>query len=174
MNALGRKQKKLTQNFMRCILLFCFALVFSLCKKYNVTQIELNMANPDLSAVLKYGSTVRIPIKLSVETQKQELPPVNATTTEPEYYYHKVSKKQTIFSIAKQYSITVNDLIRNNPEITNGLVVGQVLKVLVSTTESSNTVVDQKVEVNNSKLTVPDAFEKYKGKASKLISPVSF
>jgi LysM repeat protein/ABC-type branched-subunit amino acid transport system substrate-binding protein len=43
-----------------------------------------------------------------------------------------VADKQTIFTIAKQYGIQVNDLIRSNPEITKGISVGQVLKIPVN------------------------------------------
>ena len=105
---------------------------FSLCQKYNITQTGLKEANPVITAVLKAGSTIRIPIKKDVSEQKPEQV-TGKTTVEPEFYYHKVNKKQNIFSIAKQYSITVNELIRYNPEVTNGLVSGQVLKIPVRT-----------------------------------------
>ena len=107
--------------------------VYSLCLKYKVTQVELNEANPRLTAVLKSGDTVKIPVKKEVATQKPEQQPVNVVATEPEYYYHKVTKKQTIFSISRQYGITANELIRYNPAISSGLNEGQVLKIPVRT-----------------------------------------
>jgi LysM repeat protein/ABC-type branched-subunit amino acid transport system substrate-binding protein len=115
---------------------------FSICQKYKVTQAELQKANPGLSAVLQAGSTIKIPVvKVVPEPKKEEqqMPKVIAE----EYYYHKVAKKQTLFSITKQYGVTENDLIRNNPELTKGLVVGQVLKIPVNTTKAKENSVSE-------------------------------
>jgi LysM repeat protein/ABC-type branched-subunit amino acid transport system substrate-binding protein len=111
--------------------------VFSLCQKYKVTQKEILQANPGLAAVLQTGSTVKIPVK-KIEAKE----PVKVEVTKPaqvdtEVYYHKVAKKQTIFLIAKQYGLTANELIRFNPELTNGLIVGQILKIPVKTVSQS-------------------------------------
>ena len=109
--------------------------VFSLCQKYKVTQNDLKQVNPEITTILKAGSTVKIPIgKVVAEPKKVEIN--KQALAEEEYYYHKVSKKQTIFSIAKQYGITANDLIRYNPVVSNGLIIGQVLKIPVNLTNS--------------------------------------
>lgn len=111
--------------------------VYSLCQKYKVSQKDLLQANPGLTTILKTGSKVKIPIGIaSVTPVIEEIKP--QPSTDEEYYYHKVSKKQTIFSIAKQYGVTGNDLIRYNTELTKGLIVGQVLKIPVSITNSAN------------------------------------
>jgi LysM repeat protein/ABC-type branched-subunit amino acid transport system substrate-binding protein len=102
--------------------------VFSICQKYKVTQAELQQANPGLKTILETGSIVKIPVG-KVVTEPQKEPVKSQTAPVEEFYYHKVAKNQTLVSIAKQYGITANDLIRNNPELTNGLVIGQVLKI---------------------------------------------
>lgn len=114
--------------------------VFSLCQQYKVTQTDLKQANPWLTAVLQAGTTVKIPVSKVVAEPKKEVAK-NEPAKQEEFYYHKVNKKQTIFSIAKQYGVTANDLIRNNPELTNGLVLGQVIKVPVTANS-----IDQKVD----------------------------
>lgn len=111
--------------------------VFSLCKKYKIGQAELQKANPGLPAVLQVGSTVKIPVGKAEIAEKPKLEPAKPATVEDEFYYHKVAKKQTLPSIAKQYGITANDLVRFNPELTNGLVVGQVLKIPVNITKDA-------------------------------------
>ncbi len=121
--------------------------VYSLCLKYKVTQDEINAANPGLTAVLKSGSTVKIPVKQEIAAPKPEPKSVNEVATEPEYYYHKVTRKQTIFSISKQYGITANELIRYNPEISSGLNEGQVLKIPVPV-DNSGEAPEQKVNLN--------------------------
>jgi LysM repeat protein/ABC-type branched-subunit amino acid transport system substrate-binding protein len=109
--------------------------VFSLCQKYKVSQKDILQANPGLSGILKAGITVKIPVATVVtESKKQESVTQAQQSTEEEYYYHKVAAKQTLVTIAKQYGITANDLIRNNPELTKGITLGQVLKIPVSIT----------------------------------------
>lgn len=104
--------------------------IFSICQKYKVSQKDLQAANPNLATVLEAGSTVKVPVgKVVSEPVKPQVPV--SKVPEEEFYYHKTAKKQTIFSIAKQYGVTANDLIRNNPELSNGLQVGQVLKIPV-------------------------------------------
>lgn len=111
--------------------------IFSLCQKYKVSQTDLLQANPGLTTILKAGSTVKVPLgTVSVKPVAGEVKP--QPSTDEEYYYHKVSKKQTIFSIAKLYGITGNDLIRYNTELTKGLTVGQVLKIPVRIANSAN------------------------------------
>ncbi|HCY40239.1 MAG TPA: hypothetical protein DHV48_02645 [Prolixibacteraceae bacterium] len=125
---------------------------FSLCQKYKVTQAELNAANPEISGVLKSGSQVKIPVKKPAEVKIAVQPNEKATASEPEYYYHKVTKQQTIFSIAKQYGITANELIRYNPIITNGLNAGQVLKIPVLTDNSADTTEPKVIAAENVKV----------------------
>ncbi len=116
--------------------------IYSLCQKYKVTQKEIILANPGLTTILQAGSTVKIPVgKVVAEPAKPEINTLQ--TSQVEYYYHKVGKRQTIFSIAKQYGITANDLIRDNPELSNGLKIGQILKIPVSITSSASQEADK-------------------------------
>lgn len=105
--------------------------IYGLCQKYKVSQEELKAANFGLTSILNTGDILKIPVKKEVTKQKPEPQKVNNVATEPEYYYHKVTKRQTIFSISGQYGITANELIRFNPEISKGLNEGHVLKIPV-------------------------------------------
>jgi LysM repeat protein/ABC-type branched-subunit amino acid transport system substrate-binding protein len=129
---------------------------FSICQKYKVTLDELKAANPELTAVLKSGATVKIPVKTesspqkpALVTQKQPEPVQQKEVkkaAEAEYYYHKVTQKQTIFSISRQYGITSDELIRHNLEIASGLKAGQVLKVPVVKNGMVESVVSEEVK----------------------------
>lgn len=111
--------------------------VFSLCQKYKVSQKDILQANPGISGVLKAGTIIKVPVAtIAPEPKKQEPVAQAQSANEEEYYYHKVAPKQTLVTIAKQYGITANDLIRNNPELTKGIVPGQVLKIPVSITNA--------------------------------------
>ena len=120
--------------------------VFSLCQKYKVSQKDILQANPGISGIVKAGSTVKIPIAVVAPEPKKQEPVAQAQPAiEEEYYYHKVAPKQTLVTIARQYGITANDLIRNNPELTKGIVPGQVLKIPVSITNAE----EQKTNENS-------------------------
>ncbi len=45
------------------------------------------------------------------------------------FYLHKVDKKQTLFAIAKIYSLSVNDIVLENPDAIDGIKPGQILKI---------------------------------------------
>ncbi len=127
--------------------------VFNICQKYKVSQKDMMLANPGLPGILKAGSTVKIPVAtVSQEPKKTEPVAQTQPAIEEEFYYHKVASKQTLFSIAKQYGITANDLIRNNPELTNGIVPGQVLKIPVSITnveaQKANDIASGQIDVS--------------------------
>lgn len=104
---------------------------FGICQQFKVTQAELMAANPEINGGLKTGITIKIPQREGTTHAEPTQPTSKATAAEPEYYYHKVFKNQTIFSIARQYNITANDLVKYNPILTNGLVPGTILKIPV-------------------------------------------
>lgn len=104
---------------------------YGLCVRYQVTQAELTQANPDITAVLKSGTTIRIPVKKAQSAPVVDQAKPQAVVAEPQYYYHKVFKNQTILSIARQYGITADALVKYNPELASGLIPGQVLKIPV-------------------------------------------
>jgi LysM repeat protein len=132
--------------------------VFSLCQKYHVTPNDIQAANPGLNGILRVGSTVKIPVG-KVEPEQKKTERITVKDNDQEYYYHKVAKEQTLFSIAKQYEITANDVVRYNPEASNGIQIGQVLKIPVKVTKSSPGIVEVTPSVEDdssgqSKLTV--------------------
>lgn len=82
-------------------------------KKYAVSDEALKQANPFLEKDgLQIGQTLIIPSNI---IQK-----VTAETLE-KTIYHTVLPKETKYSIAKQYGITVQELERKNPEVVSGL-----------------------------------------------------
>jgi ABC-type branched-subunit amino acid transport system substrate-binding protein len=52
-----------------------------------------------------------------------------------EYYIHTVKKGQTLYMIGKAYDVDVKDIIRENPEVKEGLKAGQRLRIPTGKTE---------------------------------------
>ncbi|MDR6843667.1 LysM peptidoglycan-binding domain-containing protein [Flavobacterium granuli] len=95
--------------------------LFSIEKKYEVTDEALKKANPDLEKYgLQIGQVLNIPSKSSVKV------PVAAKNVA---VYHTVQSKETKYSIAKKYDITIEELERKNPEIVSNLTVGYELLI---------------------------------------------
>lgn len=125
--------------------------------KYRVTQAELAQANPGMTAVLKSGTTIKIPVKKAQPAPVVDQAKPKAAVAESQYYYHKVFKNQTVFSIARQYGITADALIKYNPELANGLIPGQVLKIPVKISDTTVASAQPKTLYEGSAVTTPAA-----------------
>jgi LysM repeat protein len=85
-------------------------------KKYDVTDEALKQANPFLEKEgLQIGQILTIPSEIA---QKSPAP------LEINVVYHDVLTKETKYSIAKKYGITIAELEKKNPEIISNLPVG--------------------------------------------------
>lgn len=99
--------------------------------KYNVTAQAICEANPGLSADnFRSGQVIAIPAQSASTTRQDASSAVSSSQTkeENEQYtggktwkeMHKVARKETIFSISREYGITEEELIAANPELKNG------------------------------------------------------
>ena len=85
-------------------------------KKYNVSDEDLKKANPFLvTDGLQIGQVLTIPSKDN---------PIKSTAVSDKVVYHEVLPKETKYSIAKQYGITVEELEKRNPEVVANLPIG--------------------------------------------------
>lgn len=101
--------------------------LYKLTQRYGVTAQRICQANPGLSAEnFRIGQVIAIPAQPvnSEETIIEEvkstasLPPTPSTPLKPKCRdMHKVQRKETIFSISRQYGITEAELIAANPEL---------------------------------------------------------
>nr|WP_315148217.1 LysM peptidoglycan-binding domain-containing protein [uncultured Flavobacterium sp.] len=84
--------------------------------KYGITDEDLKKVNPDLVKLgLQIGQVLVIPAGTNAKT---------AVTTSEKVVYHEVLPKETKYSIAKQYGITIEELEKRNPEIIANLPIG--------------------------------------------------
>jgi len=101
---------------------------YSIARKYNVTVSRLRAVNPMLYNGLHVGDRLRIPVGKEtagtvLQTQKE------ASGQQPEYYRHKVKKKETLYSISRLYGVEIQNILAANPGLTTSLSVGQVIKI---------------------------------------------
>lgn len=55
------------------------------------------------------------------------------------YYLHKVEKGNTLYSLSKAYSIKIKDLLSENPQLEEGLKLGQVIRIPVKKVDTKLT-----------------------------------
>lgn len=96
---------------------------YSVSKKYGISITELEELNPHIKNVFEIGMQIRLnknivlPKIASVETP--------AITTKTMFY--TVQQGETLFSISRKFGISVEDITKKNPLVTNGLTVGMEL-----------------------------------------------
>jgi len=97
--------------------------LFSIARQYNVSVQDLESTNKELlQNGLQIGQTISIPNKR--RTLDGRVRVINQETV-----FHVVEPKETKFAIAKKYGISIDQLEAQNPEIVNGLVVGNKLAI---------------------------------------------
>ncbi|MFO7369967.1 MAG: LysM peptidoglycan-binding domain-containing protein [Bacteroidales bacterium] len=97
--------------------------VYSLSKKYDVPEAVIYHYNAWAKEGIKPNQTIWIP-------RKPEMFDISQNTKGSDlYYYYTAKEKDTLYSIARSYGVGVADIINANPELRNGLRVGQVLKI---------------------------------------------
>ena len=123
--------------------------LFSIARDYSVTVDDIVKANSSmLSDGLKAGQTIAIPSNTSTVTTTTVTPTPStekaassswkpsAVAVKSDPLYHIVETGQTLFSIAKMYAISVEELERVNPTIVQNLPVGYKLVIKKNATSA--------------------------------------
>jgi LysM repeat protein len=95
--------------------------LYALSRKYGVGIDEIKKANTDINtSELKIGQVVRIP-----SPEKN----INTAITDKPKSTHIVIAGETLYSIAKKYNVSVDEMKKNNPNAANGLSIGDELLI---------------------------------------------
>ena len=107
--------------------------LYKLTTMYNVSAKDICEANPGLSAEnFRIGQVILIPQKKEEQTATATQTPTEQTTIQGPVVpkckdMHKVKRKETIFSVSREYGISEQELIAANPELKKGMKKGQFL-----------------------------------------------
>ncbi|MCB9256045.1 MAG: LysM peptidoglycan-binding domain-containing protein [Chitinophagales bacterium] len=107
--------------------------LYFISKKYDLSIAELRANNPEIGddLIIKPGQALQILLKK---------PAVKVDASD--YKIHVVQSKETLFSIAKQYGIKVDDIIQMNDLANPNISIGQELRVQKLTVDQ-NALFDQ-------------------------------
>jgi LysM repeat protein len=100
--------------------------LYAISKRYDITLDALLNANPEIRENgLKAGSTVKIPVakvKDKEESAIQSAAPNDLET-------HTALKGETIYSISKSFNVQMDELLKENPMLAEGLKEGMVVRI---------------------------------------------
>ena len=88
--------------------------LYSLGRKYRVSQDDLVKNNPHIAEGLRAGEAIKIPAPAPDPLPRNIR---NRTTSNRRVEVHTVNQGETAYSIAKRYAITVDDMIDANPDL---------------------------------------------------------
>src|SRR5690606_772272 len=98
--------------------------LYAISRMYSVSVEELQKQNPSIQGSLSVGDKLLIPVK---HVQKRDLE--ENLGHDGNYLIYVVQKKNTLYSIAKEYNVDVQDIRNENPQLVEGLKVGQELRI---------------------------------------------
>lgn len=109
---------------------------YSIARQYKMDLQELYKLNPKSKTSIKAGDELMIPLVQKIE-----------------YKSHKPQKGETIYSISKQYGLTVDDILQANPNLGNkGLKVGKNIRIPIITYNHNENHPIQTVQVQEYKV----------------------
>ena len=119
--------------------------LYGLAVEYKTTIQHILALNPELkNQDLQIGQEVKIPIiplqKGIGRFEEEQIKEKIAKATSEEYQTLTIQPKQTLYSISKEYDISVEELIKLNPDLRYGLKTGMELQIPASKTDKKDIV----------------------------------
>lgn len=113
--------------------------LFSIAKKYNVTPYDLQKVNPEVINGIKVDEILLIPeTKIRKPILESAADSIKASVVSSSISY-TVKTGETKYSIAKRFGLTITVLESQNPQIIEGLKVGDVLEIFPDASYSRST-----------------------------------
>jgi len=104
--------------------------LYSIAKAYHVSQKEIAIENPGVMSGLQIGQALKIPLVTTLDEQIDTSPGQEPAYNEEGFAYHKVKRRETLYSIARYYNVAVEQIRTANPELGwGGPKTGQVIRI---------------------------------------------
>ena len=99
--------------------------LYSLSKKYAISIQEIEEINPEVKSGLDIGMELKIPYTQSKEANEDNI----KFAREDSLQFHIVQPKETLYSLSKLYSVSIDSLQLVNNGLPEGLKVGAAIRV---------------------------------------------
>jgi LysM repeat protein len=106
--------------------------LFGIARAFSAEVKAVKKANPNAAEGLEIGQEVLIPLA-SIDRREAKRSDVR---TDGDYLLHTVQRKETLFSIARIYGVSVSDIVELNPDAAQSLSTGLELTIPVQRSTS--------------------------------------
>ena len=130
--------------------------VYSISKSYSIEVDEIYKYNPDAKEGIQINEKLVIPISDSTQDAVESI--TSSNSSETEFVNHQVKKKETLYSLSKQYNVSIDDIKRYNKQLYSAqLKMGETIRIPTGNTAvaSQPDVTENKVVVENTKTEAP-------------------
>ena len=112
--------------------------LYAIAHTFSVNVNDILKHNPDAANGLKAGQELLIPTTANTSAATLSVIAENPPTGQNYTFKHTVVRGETLFGISQMYNTSVNEILRNNPGMTENIAVGQVITVPQQRTAYSN------------------------------------
>ena len=137
------KEVKEAQNDKKTYYVLPKDTLYGISKMFGITMEELIAVNPQIADGLKPGMELVIP--------KAGATPVKTNDTVT-FELHTVVKDDTMYNLSNRYQVSQAELLRLNPELSDGLKLGMTLKMKPIQNWNKTKVVPQENKLGNEKM----------------------
>lgn len=110
--------------------------VFSISQSYNIDEEDIYKLNPDAREGIGVNEKLVIPVGESSTSKKSD---VSGTT---QFVEHTVKKKETLYSLSKQYNVSIDDIKRYNKQLySEELQMGETIRIPSGTSSAQPSVI---------------------------------
>lgn len=103
--------------------------IYGISRKLQISQQEILRYNPTAEAGLKDKQQLFFPVADFSKESKAEQKIEAVTVPDKNDFTHVVEKGETLYGLSRIYNISADEIVRLNPEVAEGLKVGQTLRL---------------------------------------------
>ncbi|MBI1286529.1 MAG: ABC transporter substrate-binding protein [Flavobacteriales bacterium] len=133
--------------------------LFSIAKTYEVKLSRIAFDNPGVLDGLKLGQFLKILQSAVGETREENKEP-EKLELDGEYVLYTVPPRQTLYAISKEYNTTIAAIVDANPELSEGLKVGSIIRIPTPKIFGGEKVEGEKKEMKLQMVGLPDIIKK--------------
>lgn len=110
--------------------------VFSISQSYNIDEEDIYKYNPEAREGIGINEKLVIPVSESKTSQTSEISGTN------QFVEHTVKKKETLYSLSKEYNVSIDDIKRYNKQLySKELQMGETIKIPSGTSSPQRSIV---------------------------------
>ncbi len=103
---------------------------FRLGRQFDVRKKVILEYNPHVEGGLRLGQVLRIPVSEShLEGEEKQVEVLAKPMPQMALRQHVIQPKETLYRISKMYGVTINDIVKLNPELSKTMHIGSALLI---------------------------------------------